>query len=155
VSPRCRSPWVEAAREFISCSPSLVATRSLAPHLVVADELAVDELFEVSAAKRSGPPPHSHPCSETFYVLEGELVFELGRYEHCAGPGAVVPVPANVQHPYRGLSQRVRLVTLNSPAEAHAFFAQRHERLLTMPDDLPALVEVARAHGLRSPVFAE
>lgn len=123
--------------------------------LVVADDLAGYELFEVSTPQDSGPPPHSHPWSETFYVLEGEIVFELERDTHRAGPGAVVLVPANVQHTYRVLSPRARFLALNSPAGAHAFFAQLHERVRTMPDDLPALVEVAKAHGLRSPVFAQ
>jgi hypothetical protein len=35
------------------------------------------------------------------------------------------------------------------------FFGQRHERVRAMPDDPPALVEVAKAHGLRSPPSGE
>jgi hypothetical protein len=60
-----------------------------------------------------------------------------------------------VQHAGRLLSQRTRCIALNSPAGAHVFFGQRHERVGAMPDDLPAVVEVAKAHGLRSPPSGE
>lgn len=38
----------------------------------------------------AGPPLHVHPdFDETFYVLEGELTFQLQNERRTAGPGAV------------------------------------------------------------------
>ncbi|MBL8800386.1 MAG: hypothetical protein JNN27_00200 [Planctomycetes bacterium] len=58
-----------------------------------------------------------------------------------------------MQHTDRVLPQRTRCLALNSPAGDHAFFAQLHERVRAMPDVLPALADVAKAHVLRSPAF--
>jgi mannose-6-phosphate isomerase-like protein (cupin superfamily) len=34
-----------------------------------------------------GPPLHHHDFDEAFYVLEGELTFQLGNKLRAAGPG--------------------------------------------------------------------
>jgi len=46
--------------------------------------------------------PHVHQHTEAFYVLEGELTFEVGaeRETITLGAGGFVAVPANVAHSY-------------------------------------------------------
>jgi quercetin dioxygenase-like cupin family protein len=46
--------------------------------------------------------PHVHQHAEAFYVLEGELTFEVGaeRETITMGAGGFVAVPANVAHSY-------------------------------------------------------
>jgi mannose-6-phosphate isomerase-like protein (cupin superfamily) len=66
------------------------------------DELAVTE--SRYAAGESGPGPHvHHEHSDAFYVLDGELVFEVGedRERVVAPAGSFVLVPPEVAHTFR------------------------------------------------------
>ena len=51
-----------------------------------------------------GPPLHHHDFDEAFYVLEGELTFQLGEEIRTAGPGEVVFAPRNSVHTLANLS---------------------------------------------------
>ena len=45
-----------------------------------------------------GPPLHHHDFDEAFYVLDGELRFQLGERQRVAGPGEVVFAPRGSHH---------------------------------------------------------
>src|SRR3954464_8908702 len=51
-----------------------------------------------------GPPLHHHAFDEAFYVLEGELTFQLGDELATAGPGSLTFAPSGSHHtlPNRG-----------------------------------------------------
>ena len=51
-----------------------------------------------------GPPLHHHEFDETFYVLDGELTFQLGEEVRTAGPGEVVFAPGGSHHTIANLS---------------------------------------------------
>jgi quercetin dioxygenase-like cupin family protein len=57
-------------------------------------------LMVMDAFPLGGPPIHTHPSAEVFYVLEGEfkisVVEENGIVEHRALPGDSVYIPAGV-----------------------------------------------------------
>jgi mannose-6-phosphate isomerase-like protein (cupin superfamily) len=54
------------------------------------------------AAGESGPEPHVHRRhSDSFYVLEGELVFEVGDERVVLGAGGFALVPPGVVHTFR------------------------------------------------------
>ena len=46
----------------------------------------------------AGPPLHHHAFDEAFYVLDGELTFQLGQRRLVAGPGALAFAPRDVVH---------------------------------------------------------
>ena len=46
-----------------------------------------------------GPPLHHHAFDEAFYVLDGELTFQLGDELVTAGPGAFVFAPGASSRP--------------------------------------------------------
>ena len=46
----------------------------------------------------AGPPPHSHPWDESFYVVRGSVMFSADGADHLAGPGTLVHVPAGTVH---------------------------------------------------------
>ena len=48
----------------------------------------------------NGPPAHYHPYDEGFYVLEGEITFNVGGATHRAGPGTAIHIPRLVQHSF-------------------------------------------------------
>ena len=51
-----------------------------------------------------GPPLHHHEFDETFYVLDGEMTFQLGEEVRTAGPGEVVFAPGGSHHTLANLS---------------------------------------------------
>src|SRR3954451_1470423 len=46
-----------------------------------------------------GPPLHHHAFDEAFYVLEGELTFQLGEELAIAGPGSLAVAPGAALSP--------------------------------------------------------
>jgi quercetin dioxygenase-like cupin family protein len=46
----------------------------------------------------AGPPLHTHDFDEAFYLLEGELIFQVEEALATKGPGELVFAPRNVAH---------------------------------------------------------
>jgi quercetin dioxygenase-like cupin family protein len=60
---------------------------------------------------------HVHEAEDdAFYILEGELTFQLSDGEHQAGPGTFVLVPPGVEHGFRAGSTPVRMFNIHAPA---------------------------------------
>jgi quercetin dioxygenase-like cupin family protein len=76
------------------------------------------------AAGFPGPPLHIHPdFDETFYVLEGELTFQLGDERLTAGTGALVFAPGETPHTFANLSTAdARILLLCTPAGFERYF---------------------------------
>lgn len=65
---------------------------------------------------RSGPPPHVHPrLHEYFYLLDGEIAFQLGEEVMTGTTGAMVSVPAGTAHAFAVVSQTARVLNLYTP----------------------------------------
>jgi quercetin dioxygenase-like cupin family protein len=84
-------------------------------HLAVID-------FVVSA-NNGGPPLHVHPMhAEGFYLLEGELVVQVGEDVRVARPGSVF-APPHTPHTFANFSGRgARMLVLCSPAGFEPYF---------------------------------
>jgi quercetin dioxygenase-like cupin family protein len=80
------------------------------------------------AAGSAGPPLHVHPThGEGFYVLAGELTFQVGDEIVTGGPGTWVFAPRDTPHTLANLSgQHGRLLCVFAPAG----FERRFERLI-------------------------
>jgi mannose-6-phosphate isomerase-like protein (cupin superfamily) len=59
---------------------------------------AISAIENTVPARWDGPPLHHHEFDETFYVLDGELTFQLRDELFTAGPGALALAPAGVAH---------------------------------------------------------
>ncbi len=87
-------------------------------------------VIEVTTPPGGGPPLHTHPAQEIFFVLEGEFEFPTMRDERKettrAGVGSVVHVPGGIPHTYHNVgSGRGRLLGVLSPAaEMEGFFKE-------------------------------
>ena len=55
-------------------------------------------------ARWDGPPRHHHEFDEAFYVVDGELTFQLGDALFTAGPGALAFAPGGVEHTLANLA---------------------------------------------------
>jgi quercetin dioxygenase-like cupin family protein len=65
---------------------------------------------------------HIDPSHETFYVLEGELLFHVDGAEHRAQAGTTVAIPRGVPHAFIAVSETVRFLVLNTPGGHDRFF---------------------------------
>lgn len=115
------------------------------------------ELFRVSGPADSGPPPHAHPWSEAYYVLDGELDIMVGDSWERLGAGKSASVPAGTLHAYRVATPAATFLVTSSGARASAFFADIDAHVPPGPpndETMPVLIDVARRNGLTSPLFA-
>lgn len=104
-------------------------------------------LSEIVLLPDGGPGLHRHIYEETFYVLEGELVFMGGglQPEFIARAGDVIHVPSYAPHGYRAIT-KTRLLTILTPAGAEDFFA-------AIGTPVPEQGEVLPTYKLPDPVF--
>jgi quercetin dioxygenase-like cupin family protein len=72
-----------------------------------------------------GPPLHHHDFDETFYVIEGELTFQLGDELLRAKAGEIAFAPRGVPHTYANLSDApTRHLIACTPAGFERYFAR-------------------------------
>jgi quercetin dioxygenase-like cupin family protein len=82
--------------------------------------------MEALVPSGGGPPPHIHTREEeTFYVLEGEIEFLLGKETILAGPGDFVNVPRGTVHRFQNVgTETAKLVLTFTPAGIDRWFAE-------------------------------
>ena len=83
-------------------------------------------LLEALVPRNAGPPPHVHHGEdETFFMLEGELVFRVGDASHEARPGTTVFVPRDMPHGFTNTgAEPARMLFLYTPAGMEGMFAE-------------------------------
>lgn len=107
------------------------------------------EIFRQRGPGGSGPPPHSHPWDEAFYVLEGQIHIGVGDdQEVVASAGTLVHVPGGTRHWFRFGPDGGAMISVTSQAGASAFFTQVDAEVSPADPDLGTLVGIANAHGL-------
>ena len=104
-------------------------------------------LAEELARRGKTTPLHTHPVeAESFYILEGEVLFNLDGAERTLGPGSFVSVPAGVPHAYLVTSEVARALCLITPGDGpmEAFFRDAGEPAgeRALPPDGP--LDIAR-----------
>jgi mannose-6-phosphate isomerase-like protein (cupin superfamily) len=72
-----------------------------------------------------GPPLHHHDFDETFYVIEGELTFQLGEELFTRKAGEFAFAPRGMPHTYANLSVApTRHLIVCTPAGFERYFAR-------------------------------
>ena len=87
--------------------------------LCLSEDSARFHLSQIKMAPHThGPPAHVHDDEDdAFYILEGELVFEVEGDEIVAGPNTFVLVPPGVTHTFvNRTDSEVRLLNIHTPA---------------------------------------
>jgi quercetin dioxygenase-like cupin family protein len=106
---------------------------------------------------RSSPPLHvHHEEDEAWYVLDGELTFQVAESTWTAGAGSFVWAPRAVPHTFRVESPTARLLALAVPGRFDQFVratgrpagAATLPPPLDGPPDIEGLVAAARRHGM-------
>lgn len=103
------------------------------------------------------PPLHRHDFAEAFYVIEGELTFQLDEELVSAGPGELAFAPGGVAHTLANRSDApARYVLVCTPAGFERYFARMEaERAGEDPpdwafQDIPPVQRVGPRIGERS-----
>jgi quercetin dioxygenase-like cupin family protein len=114
-------------------------------------------VWEQLLPHRSSPPLHvHHDEDEAWFVLDGELTFQVAGSTWTAAPGTFVWAPRGLPHTFRVDSPTARLLALTVPGRFDRFVAAtgRPAGGPTLPPppegppDMAGLVAAAREHGM-------
>jgi quercetin dioxygenase-like cupin family protein len=82
-------------------------------------------LIDMTLPKGVEPPTHVHTREdETFYLLEGEMTFQVGEDVKEALPGQAVFAPRQIPHHFMIKSESVRFLTLITPGQFLDYFVE-------------------------------
>jgi len=109
------------------------------------------EVFHQAGPEGSGPPPHSHPWDEAFYVIQGEIAFGIDDASLVARPGTLVHLPAGKTHWFRFGAGGGEMLSLTSREGASHMFVEFDREISPTSPDLGRLVEIGQRHGLTVP----
>src|SRR5207253_9774211 len=82
-------------------------------------------MWEAIVSPGGGPPPHVHSREEEgFYILEGEITFQIGEKRIAATAGMFANMPAGTPHSSKNESSRPAkmLISLAPAGLANMFF---------------------------------
>src|SRR5262245_37291069 len=144
--------------ELVTAVSDIAATDDYAPTLdIVGEQLTVlasgeategYEVFLQRGPEGSGPPPHSHPWDESFYVVKGRIDFGIGPDATTATAGTLVHLPAGTVHWFRFGEGGGEMVSMTSRLGASKMFADMAREVSPANPDLVKLTEVGARHGL-------
>ena len=106
-----------------------MSAEAFPPHVLLRSEqsdghVSVTESTMPAGAK--GPPLHTHDFDEAFYVLDGELTFQVGDELSTAGPGQLAFALRGVPHTLANRGDRpARFLIVCTPAGFEREFARR------------------------------
>jgi quercetin dioxygenase-like cupin family protein len=79
-------------------------------------------LAEVAMPKGRATALHTDATDETFYLLEGELLFHIDGHDRRAGAGETLAIRRGVPHAFLAVSDTARFLVLNTPGTHDRFF---------------------------------
>lgn len=118
--------------------------------LISGDDSKSQQLTLQSGEEGSGPPPHSHPWDESFYVTRGQVQFTCDGKTTMCRAGTLVHVPAGTIHAFsygEGGGEMLE-VTGGASKSVETFMALDREVPPGSPD-IPRIVEVAGKYGVQ------
>ncbi len=115
-----------------------------------------DALCVVEVASTAGRATglHADPSTETFYVLEGELLFHVDGREYQAPAGQTITIRRGVPHAFLVVSPVARFLVMNTPGTQERFFraggepAAGRDLDAAPPPDMKRTMAAAREYGI-------
>ena len=115
-------------------------------------------IFEEEVPPLGGPPPHTHPDEEIFYILSGEFQFVLHDLNKpfAARAGSLVHVPSGALHTFKNVGPTAgKMLVLLTPGNLEQYFRQVSTPIadpgqkpdLSVPPDL-SKIDPSRAFAL-------
>lgn len=105
-------------------------------------------VVEVEMEGGKSTPLHTHPTSESMWILEGRIRYRIDG-DTDLGAGDFVLVPAGVPHAFLVLSETARVLTIQPSCVCEAFYRGSSEPLegSSRITDFARLHESAQANG--------
>ena len=107
------------------------------------------EIFYQQGPASSGPPPHSHPRDESFFVTKGAIEFGMGAESTTAAPGTLVHLPAGTVHWFRFGKGGGEMLSMTSRLGASQMFTEMDREVAPVSPDVATLTQVAARHGAK------
>jgi quercetin dioxygenase-like cupin family protein len=111
-------------------------------------------LVEVTSTAGRATGLHTDPSHETFYILDGMMLFHVDGVERAAGAGETVAIRRGVPHAFVVVSETARFLVINAPGGQDRFFqaggepaASRDFASAPAPDHARTMA-AAEAHGV-------
>ena len=106
-------------------------------------------LFEEIVPFGMGPPPHRHDWDEAYYILEGEVDFEVDGEAVRSARGDFNYLPRNTVHGFKGASETpARVLIFAAPAHGSDFFRELNDQVRSLPEDGSKIPEIGEQHGI-------
>ena len=112
-------------------------------------------LVEVASTRGRATGLHTDPSHETFYLLEGEMLFHVDGEELQAAAGDTIAVRQGTPHAFLVESEVARFLVLNTPGTHDSFFRDGGEpaadgaELSDAPQaNLERTMAAAKTHGV-------
>jgi mannose-6-phosphate isomerase-like protein (cupin superfamily) len=106
-------------------------------------------LFEEEVPLGMGPPPHHHDWDEAYYILDGEVDFEIDGALVKSGAGDFNYLPRNTIHGFKGASSApARVLIFAAPAHGSEFFQELNKEIRSLPEDASKIAEIGERHGI-------
>lgn len=107
-------------------------------------------LFEEEIPLGMGPPAHWHDWDEAYYILDGEIDFEIDGEPVRSSKGDFNYLPRNTVHGFKGASPSpARVLIFSAPAHSSEFFENLNSEVRTIPDDLAKVPEIGKRYGIQ------
>jgi quercetin dioxygenase-like cupin family protein len=142
----------------MAVKPFVVEPKDYAPALdIVGEQLTIlasgdatgsYEIFLQCGPEGSGPPPHSHPWDESFFVTKGLIDFGIDSETRKAAPGTLVHIPAGTVHWFRFCEGGGEMLSMTSRLGASKFFTDTAREVSPVNPDLQDLKRVGAPYGL-------
>ncbi|UUU34095.1 cupin domain-containing protein [Streptomyces sp. CA-210063] len=113
-------------------------------------------VVEMTIPEGMGPPPHTHPGTESVYVIEGTLRYHIAGETVEGGPGSFFHIPEGTLERFEPTST-VRMLITYTPGGIDKFFAEAGEPAQRRelppqsdtPPDVDRLIEIGKRHGIQ------
>jgi quercetin dioxygenase-like cupin family protein len=115
-------------------------------------------LWEAVVPPGAGPPPHAHSREEEgFYVLEGEITFQVGDERIVATAGTFANLPVGTPHSFKNENRRpAKLLTWVAPAGLEQMLLEfaapvpqgATTAAPTTSEEIAKLLEIAPRYGI-------
>jgi len=158
------SPPVEGRQDVLVVPPDLsgltayYVTGGLYTFLATAkDTGGTFSIFDFLIPQQAGPPAHIHSREdEAFYILDGEMTFQLGDQTIVATPGTFAYLPKHRPHGWQNFGTKpVHMLTLITPSGFEGFFMEEGELVtdrsapIPPPRDLESVAPIASKYGIQ------
>ena len=106
-------------------------------------------LFEEEVPLGMGPAAHRHDWDEAYYILKGEVDFEIDGTLVRSRSGDFNYLPRNTVHSFKGASASpARVLIFAAPAHGSEFFRELNREVRSLPEDAPKIPLIGERHGI-------